>query len=163
MHDPTKSGTLFYIDTAERTAGATVTVTVGAVPLAGGRGVTDTLKLEPSESSVTVRVLLDNVFAEAFWQGGRVAMTVQTPPTSEAAMAVTALSGSSMSAVVLERLSAWTVESIWVSKEEVFKTPRIDRTGAKSDDDAPEHVRYMSFVSAAAFVSCLLSSQRTGC
>ena len=129
--DPKTSGTLFFVQYAPESTRnnnknltrSIRTVTVGAMPMksvssTGAQGVTDTLRLDESDNSISLRVYVDNVFAEAFWQGGRVAMTVKTPPTVEAAMAITSTEN-----VVVERAQAWRVNSIWTSVEAVLRQP----------------------------------------
>jgi len=132
----TSSGTLFYIDYTPPTAEAASsphTVTVGAVDmsakgavtqLGGGTStgaVTDALKLSPNDKTLTIRVYVDATFSEAYWQGGRVAMTVDTPATTESNMAVY-----TSGRVTLLNAKAYSVQSIWVSEEEVRAAPRKD-------------------------------------
>ena len=57
---------------------------------------------------------------EAYWQDGRVAMTLPFKPTAEAAIAAAAPTRS----VVVQSASVWAVESIWVAPEELLHTPR---------------------------------------
>jgi beta-fructofuranosidase len=142
--DPVHSGTLFYVQFAPApiTSESKIrTVTVGAMSMSRdvssveAGSLTDTLRLEETDTSISLRVYVDNVFAEAFWQGGRVAMTVKTPPTVEAAMAVT-----STEAVVLESAQVWQVNSIWVSVEAILHSHRPTFVAAeaqprKLDDD----------------------------
>merc|ERR1712241_1311999 len=54
---------------------------------------TDQLQLLPGERTVTLRVYVDHWFCEAYWQGGRVAMTVITPASEKAAIAAKAVNG----------------------------------------------------------------------
>jgi hypothetical protein len=127
------SGTYFYVDfkppTANSTDGSDVyTATVGvtqtnlsnASALAGGSSTTDVLRLMASDSTVSIRVFVDNVFAECFFGSGRVAMSVPLMPTDASSMAVAAAVGS----VTMRKAEAWSVDSIWVSREEVLKSPR---------------------------------------
>eukprot|EP00911_Craspedida_sp_UC1_P000571 UC1_evm3s438 len=79
-------------------------------------GTSDTLRLSPSDKSLTIRVYVDNTFSEAFFQGGRVALSITTNPTEEALAAVT-----STAPVTLQSANAYTVNSIWVSPEEVLR------------------------------------------
>ena len=125
--DASRSGTLFYVDYAPPAAGAAVgavphSVTVGTRPM-GPQGlsatVTDTLRLSPRDRSISLRLYVDNTLCEAYWQGGRVAMTMTTPASREAAAAVLATQPAT-----LVSARAWRVGSIWVSPEEVLSTPR---------------------------------------
>ena len=92
-----------------------------------GRTVADTLALSPSDKTIDLRVFVDNVMAEAYFMGGRVAMTVAAPshslcPDGRCGMYVTA----SQAGATLASATAWGVKSIWVSPEEVLRTPRRD-------------------------------------
>merc|ERR1712187_190600 len=81
----------------------------------------DKLKVLDTDDRIDVRLFIDNTFAEVYFQGGRVAMTVNTPPSVDADITV----ASSVSGVAVEA-SAWGVSSIWVTPEEVLRTPRLD-------------------------------------
>jgi sucrose-6-phosphate hydrolase SacC (GH32 family) len=87
----------------------------------GGGGVFDTLKLLDSDKTIDVRLYVDNTFAEVYFQGGRVAMTVNTPPSDDADVTL-----SSSTDGVTATATAWSVSSIWVTPEEVLRTPRLD-------------------------------------
>ena len=84
---------------------------------------TDTLRLSPSDKTITVRVFVDNVMAEVYWQNGRVVMTLPLRcGTPGCAMAVRA----DQPGVTLASATAWAVKSVWVSAEQVLNTPRRD-------------------------------------
>lgn len=87
----------------------------------GGGASTDTVKLLSTDSTIDMKIYFDNTFAEGYFMGGRVAMTVKTGSTVEAGMSVT-----SNAAVTLNSATAWSVGSIWVAPEEVRATPRLD-------------------------------------
>ena len=74
-----------------------------------------------------LRVFVDNTFLEAYWQGGRVAMTKTiTTPTVQAGMRVFATTSSTASSTVpvtANSVQAWHVDSIWVTPEQVLATP----------------------------------------
>lgn len=110
-------GTLFTVDYVHDPT------KVSAVKVHGG-GHTDTLQLLPSDTTIDVRLYVDNRMTEAFWMGGRVAMTVDTPAT-EAADIVVSIDGDAASAVPATA-TAWAVSPIWVSPVEVLQTPRMD-------------------------------------
>jgi beta-fructofuranosidase len=120
-------GTLFYIDYKPPTKDRMTTegvhiVSVGAESVgATDGGTVDTLKISPNDRSITLRVYVDNTFCEAYWQHGRVAMTITTAATTEATMSVM-----STDSVSLESAKAWRVNSIWVSPKDVINTPRKD-------------------------------------
>eukprot|EP00936_MAST-01D_sp_MAST-1D-sp1_P000747 g747.t1 len=82
---------------------------------------TDTLKLSPNDKSLTIRVYVDNTFSEAYWMGGRVAMTLTTPDEGGAIAAVAQNGGATLSAA-----KAYAVNSIWISEAEVRAAPRKD-------------------------------------
>lgn len=108
------SGTEFYIDYVPSTS------TISKVTVGGG-GHKDTLKLLSTDATLDLRIYVDNTFAEAYWMGGRVAMTVKTGSTTEAGVSVSA-----STPVMLMDTTVWDVNSIWVTPEEVRATPRSD-------------------------------------
>ena len=97
----------------------------------------DTLRLAPTERTVSLRVFTDRTFAEAYWQGGRVVMTASTPPSTNASVAV-----ASTVAVTAQAATVWSVKGIWASPDEVLATPR-----AKVDDRAADPGGYAVSVS----------------
>jgi len=105
------SGTLFTVDYKANANVAQV----------GGGGVHDTLQLLDSDKSIDMRIFVDNTFAEVYFQGGRVAMTVNTPASDDADITV-----SSSISQVSAKAKSWSVSSIWVTPEEVLRTPRLD-------------------------------------
>jgi len=105
------SGTLFTVDYKANANVAQV----------GGGGVHDTLHLLDSDKSIDMRIFVDNTFAEVYFQGGRVAMTVNTPASDDADITV-----SSSISQVSAKAKSWSVSSIWVTPKEVLHTPRLD-------------------------------------
>ena len=108
-------------------------------------------QLTARDANVTLRAFVDNNFAECYWQGGRVATTAPAPPTTEARtrrrrfMPLRPLARSftpppagcssqasvalvSTAALLVPRVDAWRVGSIWVSEEQLLRTPRPDAT-----------------------------------
>merc|ERR1712151_1401773 len=77
----------------------------------GGGGVFDTLNLLESDESIDVRLYVDNTFTEVYFQGGRVAMTVNTPASDDADVTI------SSSVAGAAKAEAWSVNSIWVTPE----------------------------------------------
>jgi len=129
-------GTYFYVDYVPPAAGSVDewnphTVQVGAGAVASltnvdgsfkpNGGTVDTLKLSPNDKTISIRVYVDNTFSEAYWQNGRVAMTITTPATPQASMSV-----KSTAAVTMASAKAYKVNSIWVTPEKVLTTPRLD-------------------------------------
>merc|ERR1711870_16727 len=88
----------------------------------GSPGHYDTLSLLPDDKTIDLALFVDNTFTEAFWMDGRVAMTIVTRTSGggdDVTFAANA-TGVSVSA------TAWEVGSIWVTPEEVKRTPRSD-------------------------------------
>ena len=116
-----------------RSEGATSGVLGAPSKLLGGK--TDTLFIAPTDTNLTIRVYVDHGLAEGFWQGGRVAMTrIATPAYTGASegFAVHAVDS-----VTLVRAEAWRVGDIWVSAEEVLRTPRPKTTGDEASSRSP--------------------------
>jgi sucrose-6-phosphate hydrolase SacC (GH32 family) len=105
------AGTLFTVDYHKLSNTASV----------GGGGKSDTLKLLDADKTIHMRLYIDNTFAEVYYQGGRVAMTVNTPASDDADVTL-----SSSVAGITASATAWSVSSIWVTPEEVLRTPRLD-------------------------------------
>jgi hypothetical protein len=132
------SGTMFFVHYVPPANGAAWphSVEVGAITnrtAAGADAFTcnapgvvcanDTLQLTARDTNITLRAFIDNNVAECYWgpQGGenRVAMMIDAPPTAEASVSLV-----SDGSVSVTALSAWQVQSIWVSKEDMLATPR---------------------------------------
>lgn len=91
-------------------------------PAPGGKS--DTLRMLASDTSIEVRVFVDTTFIEAYWMDGRVAMTSKLAGTpKEAGMSVFNAAGA---AVTVQSVQVWRVNSIYVSPEDVLRTPRMD-------------------------------------
>jgi len=102
--------------------------TVGARPPAGaavgqaggagyGGGATDTLQLTTSDKIIDVSVFFDGHFAEIFFCGGRVALTVAVRASKLAGLTV--LAAAAPAPVEVVGVEAWHMGSIWIPKEEV--------------------------------------------
>ena len=85
---------------------------------------TDELKLSPAETSIAIRVFVDQTFAEAYFQNGRSVLTVSVEPSVVASVALAVTAGSN--SVVAESARAWSVKGIWASAEQVKATPRAE-------------------------------------
>jgi len=110
------TGVEFFVDYVPPSNNGVSSVRVGS-------GTTvDTLKLSPNDKTIDMRLFVDNTFTEAYWMGGRVAMTIVTAATEDADVTV----GTDQTGVTLASATVWKVGSIWVSPEEVKKTPRMD-------------------------------------
>ena len=88
--------------------------TPGDVP---APGTSTDLKLSPNDASISLSVYVDNTFSEAFWQGGRVAMTVVTPASEQAGVAAFSTTDATVTSA-----EVFAVNSIWVSPEEVLRS-----------------------------------------
>mmetsp|Transcript_32745 Transcript_32745/g.45725 ORF Transcript_32745/g.45725 Transcript_32745/m.45725 type:complete len:80 (+) Transcript_32745:411-650(+) len=77
----------------------------------------------PSDTLISIRLFLDTAVAEAYFMGGRVAMTIPiAASTTNWGVAI----GSSASGTTLVNATSWGMSSIYVTKEEVLATPRRD-------------------------------------
>eukprot|EP01062_Namystynia_karyoxenos_P050279 TRINITY_DN3900_c0_g2_i1.p1 TRINITY_DN3900_c0_g2~~TRINITY_DN3900_c0_g2_i1.p1 ORF type:complete len:571 (+),score=184.07 TRINITY_DN3900_c0_g2_i1:79-1713(+) len=112
-------GTLFYVDWAPPSdpSAPFYEVTVGA-----GSGTKDTLRLIPGERELSLRLYVDWTFTEVYWQGGRVASTVVTPGTPDAAAWI-----SSSADATVATAQVWQMQPVWTTAAEVLRTPRADR------------------------------------
>jgi len=112
------TGVEFFVEYAPPSGNSVSEVTVGSGSTTG------TLKLSPNDETIDLRLYVDNTFTEAYWMNGRVAMTINTPATTEAHVTVEA----DKAGVVLKDATVWRVKPIWVTPEEVKRTHRMDVT-----------------------------------
>lgn len=82
----------------------------------------ESLRLLPSEKTLTVDVFVDGFIIEAYFQNGRLARTLTASAASPRGVTVVA----SKATATLERATVWSMNSIWVTKEDVLATPRMD-------------------------------------
>jgi hypothetical protein len=75
----------------------------------------DSLPLLSDDKELSMRVFLDNVVAECYWQGGRVAMTVPIKPVASAT--ISAAAGAD---VQLLNGTSWGMTEIMTTKEAVL-------------------------------------------
>ena len=86
----------------------------------------DRLRLLHDEESVTLRLFLDHTITEAYWQQGRVAMTVSsplTPSTTSIALRTNATASGDAEqeqSLVVESATAWSMAPAWISNEEAL-------------------------------------------
>ena len=109
-----RKGTEFFIDFKPSQTNEAVKVQVGS------GGTTDTLSLLPADTTIELILYIDNTFTEAYWMGGRVAMTVVTPASGGKEDVTVSASQPGVTVAA----TAWEVGSIWVTPEEVKRTPR---------------------------------------
>ena len=94
---------------------------------------TAVLRLLPTDEELTVRIFTDRTLIEAYWMDGRIAMTYPVPcankgePESRCDQTAGEVTVGSTAGGTLSSAQAWAMKSIWVSKETVLATPRIDR------------------------------------
>ena len=96
------------------------------VAVRGGKHVNTTLRLLPSDKDgISLRLFVDRIMVEAFWMDGRVALTYATPSSHglswEVGVSATAGAGGRLISA-----TAFAMENIWVSPDQVLATPRRD-------------------------------------
>lgn len=96
----------------------------GKVGVTGSR--TDTLRLLPGEDEVELRVFVDRTIIEAYWMDGRVAITSAIQPAFAREGLPQTYIFSDTDGVEVKSADAYAMGSIWVSKEEVLQTPRVN-------------------------------------
>ena len=123
-------GWLFYVDfepatSATTTAEGVYTAVAGATntpsDMSSGENHNDTLRLSPNDKTISIRVYVDNTLCEAYWQNGRVAMTVRTQATPEASVSIY-----SSNETIVQSYEVHAVKPIWVSPSDVIAAPRKD-------------------------------------
>lgn len=88
----------------------------------GGR--VDQLQLTPVERNLTIHIFVDQVMAEGFWQGGRVAMTrecdsvLASGPVQGAGMSLFSSTATTASA------QAWALHDAWITPQQLLQQPR---------------------------------------
>eukprot|EP00928_Gymnodinium_smaydae_P002170 TRINITY_DN10765_c0_g5_i1.p1 TRINITY_DN10765_c0_g5~~TRINITY_DN10765_c0_g5_i1.p1 ORF type:complete len:596 (+),score=64.51 TRINITY_DN10765_c0_g5_i1:57-1790(+) len=85
--------------------------------------VTQKLKLLATDQTLDLRVYIDGAVVEAFFNGGRVVMTLKTYDLGGTPRITLEADAAD---VIVDFAGAWQVGSIWVSPEEVLATPRPD-------------------------------------
>ena len=90
----------------------------------------DQLQLLPSDTEITLRVFTDRSVLEVYWMDGRVAITSPLQPQTSSVEAFSSVDGSLASA------TAWSMNSIWVTPQEVIATPRQAMKSDDADDGA---------------------------
>eukprot|EP01045_Picozoa_sp_COSAG04_P006820 COSAG04_NODE_342_length_16268_cov_11.873214_19_plen_151_part_00 len=85
---------------------------------------TDVLPMLATDTTISLRILLDADIAEAYFQRGRVAMTVEIPRSRYTAKVLASPSARLINA------SSWQMGSIWHSRDQVLATPRLDGQAA---------------------------------
>lgn len=89
------------------------------VPVQCG-GHTDTLRLTPGEKTVELRVYSDWTITEAYFQQGRVAMTISQATADDATVTL-----ESSSAVTVASTAVYPIRAIWTTEDAVRAAPRV--------------------------------------
>jgi hypothetical protein len=88
----------------------------------GGKAFSDVVSMLPSDTHVTFRLFLDTAVAEAYFMGGRVAMTIPVAAsTTEWDISIGA-----SAPVTLTNATSFGMSSIYVTKEEVLAMPKLE-------------------------------------
>jgi hypothetical protein len=106
---------------------------VGATQSGGFGGGGQVLQMKSGETTVHVQLFVDGYVVEAYWQGGRVAMTSEADHHladahlvgSVGAIVVTSSNGTSTpsmssTSVSLQSMTAWSTDSIWTTPDDVL-------------------------------------------
>ena len=124
---------------------ASITISIGGVhasitcsapaaaPSGGGGGGSNAsvagcagcLQLLPTDSTLELRLFVDQTLAESYYQGGRVAYTSAVESIDLTAAAVV----SSNTSVFVLNATAWEMKDHWISEEELLATPRMHARG----------------------------------
>lgn len=83
---------------------------------------TDTLPLLPEDKQLSLSIFLDGTVGEAYWQGGRVAMTFAITPTKRHGHSANITSSA---AADLASATSYAMGSIYTSTEVVLASPRL--------------------------------------
>eukprot|EP00943_MAST-04B_sp_MAST-4B-sp1_P007940 g7940.t1 len=120
------NGVYFYIENCTRGANRNGNCAVGAVEQGTDKQMfADTLYFSSSEQSIELRIFVDQTFHEAYFQNGRVAMTVNNPQQDNK-LVYDQVALRSAEEVVVESVNIYQVDDIWTSTEEVLQTKRRD-------------------------------------
>ncbi len=88
----------------------------------GGKSISmnDAVSMLASDTHISIRIFLDTAVAEAYFMGGRVAMTIPVA----ASTTNWGVSIGASTATTLINATSWGMSSIYVTKEEVLAMPR---------------------------------------
>eukprot|EP00912_Choanoflagellata_sp_UC4_P000980 UC4_evm2s607 len=86
--------------------------------------ITDNLRLVKEDQVVELRLLLDHTVVEAYWQSGRVVMTVPVLLTHSTSLTLSC--DTAQSHIFVENVTAWKMGSAWVSKEEILASRTVE-------------------------------------
>lgn len=74
----------------------------------------DQLPLLPDDTHLSLRIFLDGTVAEAYWQGGRVAMTIPSSAVDSVSISTDA------GAAQLINATSWSMGSVYTTVEDVL-------------------------------------------
>lgn len=121
------ANTSYLLCSVQYTPPTNASVPFHNVPVTCG-GATDVLRLLPTEKTLEIRLFSDWNFVEAFFQRGRVAMTVPSTlpqyPTGLSDLADLALTVTG-AAVTAAAVDVFPMKGIWASPEQVKAAPRV--------------------------------------
>ena len=111
----------FYVDFPGKAAGTAPwhEAEVGMLTQDPYASIKDTLRLLDDDRVLELRLLLDHTIAEAYWQGGRVAMTVPSP--LEPSTSIALRTDTAGARVRVQSVTAWQMGSAWISREEALE------------------------------------------
>ena len=111
----------FYIDFQNPPSSSTpwTEVEVGMLTDDPYPSIKDTLRLLHNDTSLELRLFLDHEVVEAYWQGGRVAMTVSARLTQSTA--ITLATDTVGAQLHVSNVTAWEMGSAWVTAEEALE------------------------------------------
>ena len=104
--------------TVDYVPNATAAVNAVSVDCGGSK---DTVNLVKGETTLELRIYADVTFAEAYFQGGRAAITKTVALTDTSAVSVTSTGG----AVTAKSVTSYPLKSIWTTPDAVRKAPRV--------------------------------------
>ena len=118
----------FYINFVERDGDNVWTeMEVGMLTEDPYVSIKDTLKMLDSDNTLELRLFLDHEITEAYWQGGRVAMTVPSPLTN--ATSVILSTDSAGATLNVDNVTIWNMKPAWISKQELLAQEKSDNAG----------------------------------
>ena len=87
----------------------------------------DVLYISKTEASIELRIFVDQTFHEAYWQNGRVAMTVNNPQQGDQLVEndVAFRSDGNDELLEVEYVNIYQVDDIWTTTEEILKMEKF--------------------------------------
>ena len=124
------NGVYFYIDNCMKIyENENINCSVGAMEQGTNKQLFhDVLYISKTEAAIELRIFVDQTFHEAYWQNGRVAMTVNNPQQGDQLVEndVAFRSDGNDELLEVEYVNIYQVDDIWTTTEEILKTKRRD-------------------------------------